>query len=293
MSIVDDQKYNYYENMNFNNTLQYRDHDQLITITRKSLKKVTKLLLSVSLFSLLLSYSSSLYPIFIHSFKSNSFFPHNLQVLLTHILDKNFTFLVCNGILVFLAKTSGLLRSRSGLDHQRRIQKINVVGIQMDHPATGTSLEELENYDNQDSTNVKEYSPASPNCPLKEAPSGGAWDSTNHDEYLFPEGSKNEEQEKSEAKEGEVQDIGLLSAGVGRGAQQDHTNYSFTNDENIEKDSESSFLSFAKEDAEDKSRLESSALVSTEELNKRFDEFIRKMRERLRTEAAGQKLIMV
>lgn len=292
MSIMDDQKYNYYENMNFNNSLKNRDHDQLITITRKSLKKVTKLLLSVSVFSLLLSYSSSFYPIFIHSFKSNSLFPHNLQVLLTHILDKNFTFLICNGILVFLAKTSGLLRSHSGRDHQRRIQKINVVGIQMDHLATGTSLEELENYDNQESTDVKEYSPVSPNCPLKEAPAGGAWDSTNHDEYLLIKGSKNEEQEKSEAKEGEVEDIGLLSTGVGQGAQQDHTNYCFTNDEDIEKDSES-ILSFGKEDAEDKIRSESSALVSTEELNKRFDEFIRKMRERLRIEAAGQKLIMV
>lgn len=287
---MDDQQNNCYEKMNYNNSLKYRDHDQLITITSTSLKKVTKLLLSVSVFSLLLSYSSSLYPIFIHSFKSNSLFPHNLQVLLTHILDKNFTFLICNGILVFLAKTSGLFRSRSGLDHQRRIQKINVVGIQMDHPATGTSLEELENYDNQESTDVKEYSHVSPSCPLKEAPAGG-WNSTNHDEYLLAEGSKNEEQEKSEAEEGEVEDIGFLSTGVGGGAQKDHTNYSFTNDENIEKDSESRFL-FEK-DAEEKSRLESSALVSTEELNKRFDEFIRKMRERLRIEAAGQKLIMV
>lgn len=284
---MDDQQ-NCYENMNYNNSLKYGDHDELIPITNKSLKNVTKLLLSVSVFSLLLSYSSTLYPVFIHSFKSNSLFPHNLQVLLSHILDKNFTFLICNGILVFLAKTSGLLRSRSGLDHQRRIQKFNLVGIQVDHPATGTSLEELENYDNQDSTDVKEYSPVSPNCPLKESPAGGGWDSNNH-----ADGSKNEEQEKSEPKEGEVEDIGFLSTEVGGGAQQDYTNYFFTKNENIEKDSESSFLSFGKEDAEEKSRLESSALVSIEELNKRFDEFIRKMRERLRTEAAGQKLIMV
>lgn len=292
---MDDQQNYCYENMKYNNSLKNKDHDQLITITSKSLKKVTKLLLSVSVFSLLLSYSSSLYPIFIHSFKSNSLFPH-FQVLLTHILDKNFTFLICNGILVFLAKTSGLLCSRSGFDHHRWRKKINVDGIQMDHPATGTLSEEqpslLENNDNQDSPNVENYSSVSPNCPLKEALAAAGWDSTDHDEYLLTEGSKNEEQEKGQTKEGRVEEIGFSSTGVGGGSQQDHTNYSFNNDENIEKGSESSFL-FGKDDAEEISRLESIKMLSTEELNKRFDEFIRKMKERLRIEAAGQKLIMV
>lgn len=194
---------------------------------------------------------------------------------------------------MFLAKTSGLFRSRSGLNHHRRMKRINVVGINTDHPATGTSLEELENYDNQDSTNVEEYSSVSPSCPLKEAPAAAGWYSTNYDEYLFTEGSKNEEQEKGEPKGGEVEEIEFLSTGVGGVAQQNHTNYSFTIDENIEKDMEISFSSFGKEDAEEKIRVESSGQVSTEELNKRFDEFIRKMKERLRTEAAGQKLIMV
>ncbi|KAL1811426.1 hypothetical protein ACET3Z_021491 [Daucus carota] len=291
---MDDQQSNFYGNMNCNNSLKYKDHDQLITITRNSLKKATKLLLSVSVFSLLLSYSSSLYPIFIHSFKSNSLFPHNFLVLFTHILDKNFTFLICNGILVFLAKTSGLLRSRSGIDHRRRIKSIDTVSIQMHHPATGTSLEELENYHNQEVADVAEYSYVSPDSSLKDVPAAAGWGSTNHDEDLFSEEGKNVNGgERGEAKEGEVEETGFLSTELGRGAEEDHTDYPFTNDQNTEIDSGGSFFSFKKEDADENCQLESSGLVSTEELNKKFDEFIRKMKERLATEEAGQKLIMV
>ncbi|KAG6405263.1 hypothetical protein SASPL_132850 [Salvia splendens] len=65
---------------------------------------ISHLLISVSLFSFLVSYSSSL----LHP--SPKFHPYFSFHLLTHALSKNCLFLVCNGLLVFLAKTSGLIR---------------------------------------------------------------------------------------------------------------------------------------------------------------------------------------
>ena len=78
------------------------------------LKKFTSLLLSVSVFSFLFSHSPWLSFLF-HSF---NFYSFPLQ-LVTHTINKNCIFLICNGILVFLARSSGLIRSSSsyGSDH--------------------------------------------------------------------------------------------------------------------------------------------------------------------------------
>ncbi|KAL4279076.1 hypothetical protein GQ457_03G023080 [Hibiscus cannabinus] len=70
-------------------------------------RKLTQLLLSVSVFSLFFSYSYwfSLF----HDTLAFKFLSHNI--------DKNFIFLVCNGLLVFLAKYSGLITSLSNHNH--------------------------------------------------------------------------------------------------------------------------------------------------------------------------------
>ncbi|KAM1010395.1 hypothetical protein EV1_045389 [Malus domestica] len=61
--------------------------------------KVIKFLLSVSVFSVLLSYSS-LISFFLDSFNSFTFSIN---------FDKNYMFLLCNGLLVFIVKNSGLI----------------------------------------------------------------------------------------------------------------------------------------------------------------------------------------
>ncbi|KAB2033055.1 hypothetical protein ES319_D05G422000v1 [Gossypium barbadense] len=76
-------------------------------------RKLTRLLLSVSIFSLFFSHS------LFHSL--NSTFHDTLAFkFLSHNIEKNFIFLLCNGLLVFLAKFSGLISSSSkhNNDHQ-------------------------------------------------------------------------------------------------------------------------------------------------------------------------------
>ncbi|XP_048327990.1 uncharacterized protein LOC125421916 [Ziziphus jujuba] len=69
-------------------------------------KKAIKLLLSFSLFSIILSCSSLLLPFILHSYAfSMQFFRYSL--------NKNYMFLVCNGLLVFIVKSSGLIGNSS------------------------------------------------------------------------------------------------------------------------------------------------------------------------------------
>lgn len=95
-------------------------------------KMIPQLLLSVSIFSFVFSYSS-LYNTSSSSSSTSSFkfhfFSANYFQLLSRALNKNCLFLICNGLLVFLAKTSGfigppsdynnlndVLQKKSGLD---------------------------------------------------------------------------------------------------------------------------------------------------------------------------------
>ncbi|KAM1373491.1 hypothetical protein ACFX2I_024187 [Malus domestica] len=66
--------------------------------------KVIKFLLSVSVFSALLSYSS-LISVFLYSFNS---FTSSVN-LFSYSFDKNYMFLLCNGLVVFIVKNSGLI----------------------------------------------------------------------------------------------------------------------------------------------------------------------------------------
>ncbi|KAK4363157.1 hypothetical protein RND71_018398 [Anisodus tanguticus] len=68
------------------------------------LKKAMKILLPVSLFSLVFSQSYSLLPSLVHSFHEfSSYF--SIQ-LFTYSSERNYIFLLCNGILVFIIKNS-------------------------------------------------------------------------------------------------------------------------------------------------------------------------------------------
>lgn len=88
---------------------------QAVTQYRKSEfpKKLTQLLLSVSVFSLFVSNSTWLSFLF-----RGLNFPSFLFQLVTHTIGRSYIFLLCNGILVFLARYPGLISSSSsGFDH--------------------------------------------------------------------------------------------------------------------------------------------------------------------------------
>ncbi|MCD7451205.1 hypothetical protein HAX54_010093 [Datura stramonium] len=84
------------------------------------LKKAMKILLPVSVFSLVFSQSYSLLPSLVHSFHElSSYF--SIQ-LFTYSSERNYIFLLCNGILVFIIKNSGLI-SPDLSDHQNQYPK--------------------------------------------------------------------------------------------------------------------------------------------------------------------------
>ncbi|XP_034679064.1 uncharacterized protein LOC117909228 [Vitis riparia] len=191
------------------------------------LKKVAQLLLSVSVFSFFFSYSTWL-SFLSHSFNLSSF-PFQL---LTHSINRNCIFLLCNGILVFLARNSGLIRSSSsGFDHadEYLIKK------------TGDRLPML--LDNEATTETTE------------PPESAADDQEERDKkYFFKE-----EETENLIEEDEEQEV-------------DHGT-SLLEDENPKKSSLESSLFIEEEEH---------SSLSTEELNKKFDDFIRRMKEEIR-----------
>ncbi|XP_071696505.1 uncharacterized protein [Rutidosis leptorrhynchoides] len=85
-------------------------------------KGVTQhLVLSISMFSLLFSYYYY-YDNYYYPFLSNIVnLPFPIKSLFTHGIDKTCVFLICNGILVVLVKTSGSLISQSRFDLKEHV----------------------------------------------------------------------------------------------------------------------------------------------------------------------------
>ncbi|XP_039027620.1 uncharacterized protein LOC120161439 [Hibiscus syriacus] len=178
-------------------------------------RRLTHLFLSVSVFSLFFSYSY--WPSLLHSFNFN--FHDSLPFqLFSHAIDKNCIFLVCNGLLVFLAKYSGLISSSS---------------MYNDDDPSFNSYEDVPRADQ--SVDLE------PKAPLL--------DDKATLESTVDEAIKNSVEIVEEEEDNK------------RG------------------------LEITVEEEED-------GVLSTEDLNKRFDEFIAKMKEELRTEA-GQQLVTV
>ncbi|KAB2015536.1 hypothetical protein ES319_D08G032500v1 [Gossypium barbadense] len=193
--------------------------------------KFPHLVLSVSVFSLLLSHSCWLSLLRCFSFNFHNTLPFQL---FSHNIDKNYMFLLCNGLLVFLAKFSGSISSSkynnnlSVLDYDDEDEDIphTVESLVLDRPKTPLSQEDeaIENSALMEETAAAEAEIETQNCSLlEEEDEGEKWG-------LDP----------------------LMKNGV-----------------------------FVGESTE-----------STDELNKRFDEFIRKMKEELRVEAR-QQLVMI
>ncbi|GMH25496.1 hypothetical protein Nepgr_027339 [Nepenthes gracilis] len=172
------------------------------------------------------------------------------STFLSHVYDKSFIFLLCNGILVFLGKFSGRMIGSSQqpqIDLEDEFFEKNVKSLQQPDPFSSSpeGLEKVgEDEDEEESTCnlVRERETA---------------DEANEEEDN--EGLKGEKDERKEEKE-------IAS-----------------HDESEEKeDSESGFS----EDEEDEKI--GIAGMSTEHLNKKFEDFIRKMKEEFRREAQGQ-----
>ncbi|XP_042067508.1 uncharacterized protein LOC121810858 [Salvia splendens] len=97
----------------------------------KYLKKITQILLPLSLLTLFLSHSS-LTPLFLQSYDylySNFNFNFKFK-LFTYTTERNCIFLLCNGILVFIIQSSGLISkitsSRTRAE-KRGVEKVDIL----------------------------------------------------------------------------------------------------------------------------------------------------------------------
>ncbi|KAJ7960922.1 putative Transmembrane protein [Quillaja saponaria] len=212
------------------------------------LKKLTQLLLSVSVFSFLFSNSSWL-----------SFTKFPIQ-LFSHNIDKNCIFLICNGLLVFLAKYSGLFRSLSG--HSR-----------IDEPAF-KYIEVISQTESLEKEVVEEDIGSVQDNYMKQG---------TENEYL-------EEQEQEQIQESSVDDH-EQGKEISQLILEEETGICDAEDREEDKGSERIFL--VDKNVQDTDVVEEeNGMLSTEELNKKFDEFIRRMKEDLRIEARRQLIVV-
>ncbi|KAK4439709.1 hypothetical protein Salat_0305800 [Sesamum alatum] len=231
-------------------------------------KIIPQLLLSLSLFSFLFSYSSHYYSSLIHSpnFPSNSF-----HQILNRALNKNCLFLICNGLLVFLAKTSGLIRpppEAADSDLKRLADTAKVVVPQV--------LEKLY---------VLEETSPQPKEEVEE------------------EEEEEEEEANEKSSEGENDQVSIFIAESeeeeGGGDLEDRVDESGGDerrscwlfdegDEQLYGEGEEE-----EEDGKEEEEEEEEEMMSTEEMNKKFEDFIRRMKEEIMINEARQKVVMV
>ncbi|EEF39497.1 conserved hypothetical protein [Ricinus communis] len=206
------------------------------------LKKTPLFLVTVSLFSLFLCFYSGF------SILPNSFYVYFNTCLfsfLTRTLERKYMFLICNGILAFLAKTSvSSSSSPSGSDDFHNISPAKPTVV--DDTVSKEVVALVAIVDEEETEKVAELAPAT-------------------------EEEEEEEEEKGEkeqeAKKGESED--MVAEDEGNGQER----------EVLEKQDEED----GQGEGEGKDEL-----TNTEELNRRIEEFIRKMKEEIRIEAQQQ-----
>lgn len=208
------------------------------------LKRTLHLVLSVSVFSFFVWYSSGFS---IHPQSFNTYFSTCLFSMFTHTLERKYMFLICNGILAFIAKTSVITSSPPISAFDTNLSETNAPASDIVVVPLGSS-ESQENAPPVVEEQVLEQVIEQKEC--HEEVLEAAEEQEDHNTlYTETEGGENEYYNEEE---------GRTESGVGDDELEDTT---------ITANEES---------------------VNTEELNKKFEEFIRKMKEEIRIEAQRQ-----
>ncbi|PON90276.1 Transmembrane protein [Trema orientale] len=220
------------------------DHDAKFN-KHHFLRRTLQVVLSVSILSLFICYSHGV-----------SFFPHSFSVyfstclfsLFTHTLERKYMFLICNGILAFLAKTSVSSSYDSSYSDGTTVPPSKLSA----DIASKAALNEDQVVD-QSSVGV---------------------------DFI---GDEEEEQQTTEDEDG----VEKADEEQGNNSQAlSSTTSSSADDENGNEEEGREIsgcgVSSNKQEANDEE------LISTDELNKKIEEFIRKMKEEIRIEAQRQ-----
>ncbi|CAK8538921.1 unnamed protein product [Lathyrus sativus] len=226
----------------------------------------TQLFISISVFSFIFS-PSSLY-VLLHYFK---FYFSTLPFqLYTHNIDKNSMFLLCNGLLVFVGLTKSFSSSSSDTDDHKPSNNTEV-------SSSSSQYIEEENEEGSQSHILD----VEVNEPM--------WEREAEKRTSEPdEQSAEEEEEKVEEENIEKiilidEEVELFDGDDEEEYKGSEIDYVLIEENNIEEEEgEEDYV----EEGED------SCMLSTEELNKKFEDFIRKMKEDLRIDARRH-LVMV
>lgn len=258
-------------------------NNSMTMASQLSLKKmIPQLLLSVSIFSFLFSYSSftsSSYSSTHHHHHESSgfyyyFIANKFQLLLSsYALNKNCLFLICNGLLVLLAKTSGFnIDYHAGFDLDDMLQK-KICG--------DVSMEQLMSEARDYEKTLVDHKYAAMDEEHEEPEQEQEEDFkekiiTEHDQWSNDDGGEGPKE---------------VSIFITDDAEKDHNTeendqrrsslWLFDGDED-ELLYEEEAVDRGDEQREDKREL------STEELNQKFEEFIRKMKEEIIVSEAQQ-----
>ncbi|XVF06621.1 hypothetical protein REPUB_Repub06bG0065200 [Reevesia pubescens] len=219
------------------------------------LKKTLQLVVSVALLSFLLCHSSG-FSLFPHSF--NVYFSTFLFSFFTHTLERKYMFLIRNGILAFLAKSS--IPSSSSPSESAVGAKVSTSSTNLTQTKTSVINEVDGDYDHVP---------------------------------LVAEGEEVQDTCKNEVEEQAGQEESEVSVIVGNGDEEEYKEGESAKYQKKE-EGESAYLVKQEEQEEQEEGVGAAAIganeevPSTEELNRKFEEFIRKMKEEIRIEAQQQ-----
>ncbi|XP_020221776.1 uncharacterized protein LOC109804372 [Cajanus cajan] len=217
---------------------------KVIINNKHFLNRTLQFVLSVSVFCVFVWYSSGFS---IHPQSFSAYFSTCLLSMFTHTLERKIMFLICNGILAFVAKTSLMKNSSDSDDFDDQFQPSNILSETNSRVSDMVVVPLVESFESPENVPlIEEYN---------EEDSEGDEDQEEGTLCSKTEGSESEGYVSQEMKEGE------LESEVEEAEYDEHGETTMTTNEE---------------------------LVNTEELNRKFEEFIRKMKEEIRIEAQRQ-----
>lgn len=213
--------------------------------------------------------------------------------------NKNCIFLICNGLLVFVAKTSdGSVLSSSGFDLndllQRKIGDSLPPTLEIEEPSSllikdDEENEEVREENEAEATKEEKEEKKLKNLVMEDSEGDGGGGNFNADdvenELLFGEPKQEEEEEvvdecPCEEEEKKLTNLvmeELEGDGPGDGGGGENCNLQDENDLEI-----GLLFDEVEEDNDDEEEEESMETLSTDELNNKFEDFIRRMKEDIR-----------
>ncbi|KAI3440218.1 uncharacterized protein J3R85_003837, partial [Psidium guajava] len=266
-------------------------------------KRALKLVLLISLLSFVVCYSSG-YTLLPHSFNVCS--PTVLFPIFTRTLSRKFMFLVCNGILAFLVKSSSISCSSSPSgsdpDGDDELSKKRDGSAVDDLPEDEIKVSASESSEDEVATaenaaTIRDNEDGENNLVL-----AAEEEEEEEEEKLRVQGKDEEEEDEGEQQEEQML---LETEFANTGAEEENETWVVEEDDRLskqeEEEEELEECGYTRKKTESpacgytRKKTESPAIatgneemMSTEELNKKVEEFIRKMKEEIRIEANGQ-----